>query len=109
MKKLLCLLMALMMLISLNALAEAKNLIANGGFSEVDAAGMPEDWNRGMWHTDSGISSLYISEDGYDGNCAVILCDSGLVHDRFDLEQDIFRKDGMWLPKRFITFQQKVL
>ncbi|MBQ3574479.1 MAG: hypothetical protein IJA26_02330, partial [Clostridia bacterium] len=73
MKKILCLIFIIAVLMAPFALAESENLIINGGFSDVDAAGMPEDWNRGMWHTDSGISKLYISEDGYEGNCAVIV------------------------------------
>lgn len=73
MKKLFCLLMVIAALASCFALADGENLILNGDFSAVDASGMPEEWTRGMWYTDSGISKLYISEDGYDGNCAVIV------------------------------------
>ena len=75
MKKLFCLLMVIIALMAPFALAEGENLILNGDFSQVDAAGMPEEWNRGMWYTDSGISTLYLSEDGYEGNCAVIVND----------------------------------
>ena len=73
MKKLICILMAALAIMMSFAMAESENLIINGGFSDVDAAGMPEEWTRGMWHTDSGISTLYVSPDGYEGNCAVIV------------------------------------
>ena len=72
MKRFLCALFALMMLLALPALAEGENLVVNGDFSETDALGMPKSWSRGMWFTDEGISNLYVSEDGYDGNCAVV-------------------------------------
>ena len=56
------------------ALADTgENLVVNGDFSEADASGLPVDWTRGMWYTDSGVSRLYLSEDGYEGGCAVVV------------------------------------
>ncbi len=74
MKKILCTLFALILLCPALALAEAgENLVVNGDFSEVDAAGMPVGWYRDMWFTDAGISKLFVSEDGYDGSCAAVV------------------------------------
>ncbi len=73
MKRFLCALFALMILLSLPALAEAEeNLVTNGDFSEVDSMGNPSGWIKGMWLTDEGVSRLYVDENGYDGNCAVV-------------------------------------
>ena len=73
MKRFFCTLLALLMLCALAALAETGNLAVNGDFSQVDASGMPDGWQRDMWYTDAGVSRLYVSEDGYDGNCAVVV------------------------------------
>ena len=74
MKRFLCAFIALMLLLALPALAEeGPNLVVNGDFSEIDALGMPKHWIKSMWFTDEGISNLYVSEDGYDGNCIVVV------------------------------------
>ena len=73
MKRFFCALFALMFLFTLPALAEAgENLVVNGDFSDIDSLGMPRGWNRDMWITDEGVSNLYVSEDGYEGNCIVV-------------------------------------
>ena len=74
MRRFLCAFFALMLLLALPALAEGgENLVVNGDFSELDSQGMPRSWTRGMWKTDEGVSNLYVSEDGYDGNCIVVV------------------------------------
>jgi hypothetical protein len=74
MKKFLCAFFALMLIFSAAAFAEsANNLVRNGDFSEIDAAGMPVHWEKDMWFTDAGVSKFYVAEDGYDGNCAAII------------------------------------
>ena len=74
MKRFLILFFALMMVFSLPACAQAgENLIVNGDFSLVDANGMPEGWARGLWFTDTGVSQLYVDENGYDGNCIAVV------------------------------------
>ena len=73
MKRFFCTLLALLMLCALAALAETGNLVVNGDFSKVDSSGMPDGWQRDMWFTDVGVSRLYVSEDGYDGNCAAVV------------------------------------
>ncbi len=66
----------LMLLICLTCLPayaqEAENLIYNGDFSLMNEDGMPEGWYAEMWYTDTGVSQLYTSEDGYEGRCAVV-------------------------------------
>ena len=52
--------------------AANENLVTNGDFSLLDSNGMPEGWTKEMWHTDAGVSMLSVSEDGYEGNCAVV-------------------------------------
>ena len=74
MRRFLCAFFALMLLLALPAFAESgENLVVNGDFSEIDSLGMPKNWIRGMWFTDEGVSNLYVSEDGYDGNCIVVV------------------------------------
>lgn len=74
MKRFLILFFALMILIALPACAEeGANLIVNGDFSLVDANGLPEGWSRGLWFTDTGVSQLYVDENGYDGNCIAVV------------------------------------
>ena len=74
MRRFICAIFALTLLISLPCLAETgENLVANGDFSELDSMGLPRDWGRAMWFTDEGVSNLYVSEDGYDGNCIVVV------------------------------------
>ena len=73
MKRFFCTLLALLMLCAATALAETGNLVVNGDFSKVDSSGMPDGWQRDMWFTDVGVSRLYVSEDGYDGNCAAVV------------------------------------
>lgn len=75
MKRIVSLLMIfLLVLACAGACAEgaAENLISNGDFSLLDSAGMPEGWSREMWITDAGVSMLSVSEDGWDGRCAVV-------------------------------------
>ena len=60
MKRFFCTLLALLMLCALAALAETENLAVNGDFSQVDASGMPDGWQRDMWYTDAGVSRLYV-------------------------------------------------
>ena len=72
MRKLLCVLAALIMIPCLGAAALAEeNLIKNGDFSEVEGT-MPRDWEPQMWLTDAGISKLYVEPDGYEGNCIAV-------------------------------------
>jgi len=74
MKRFLILFFALMIALVLPAYAqEGENLILNGDFSLVDANGMPEGWSRGLWFTDTGVSQLYVEENGYDGNCIAVV------------------------------------
>ena len=74
MKRFLILFFVLITVFALPACAETgENLIVNGDFSLVDANGMPEDWFRGLWFTDAGVSQLYVDENGYDGNCIVVV------------------------------------
>ena len=49
------------------------NLVFNGDFSLLDSSGLPEGWQKEMWHTDAGISHLYLSEEGYEGNCIAVV------------------------------------
>lgn len=72
MKKYLCALLALLLLASgATALAEGENLLANGGFSELDGD-LPSLWRRDMWLTDTGVSLLTVDPDGYEGNCVTV-------------------------------------
>ena len=73
MRKFLCVLTALMLLLSLNipALA-AENLFENGDFSLLEGD-MPQGWEKKMWHTDAGISKLYADTDGFDGSCIAVI------------------------------------
>ena len=73
MKKLLCALLALMLMLGIGApcLAEAENLLENGGFSSDDGD-LPAGWRRDMWMTDVGISILTVDPDGYEGSCVTV-------------------------------------
>ncbi len=72
MKKLLCALAALLLILCPGtALAEEENLIVNGGFSDVDGD-VPEGWTRDMWLTDVGVSILTVDPDGYEGGCVTV-------------------------------------
>ena len=73
MKKLLCALLALLLMLSAGAaLADAgENLLVNGGFSQLDGD-LPEGWRRDMWLTDTGVSLLTVDENGYDGECVTV-------------------------------------
>ena len=51
---------------------EAENLVRNGDFSRINNSGMPEDWEREMWHSDAGVSFLTVENNGYDGPCIAI-------------------------------------
>ena len=74
MKRFFLLFLALMAAFTLPAYAEAgENLVSNGNFSLIDANDMPEGWSREMWHTDAGISQLYVDADGYEGNCIAVV------------------------------------
>lgn len=74
MKNIFALLIAFLILISACACGETDaNLILNGDFSNVDANGMPVGWSREMWFTDTGVSRLYVDENGYDGNCVAVV------------------------------------
>ena len=75
MKKALALLFVVLLLLSCGVCLaqEGENLVRNGDFSAVNAAGMPEDWERASWITDSGVSRFFISDEGYEGNCAAIV------------------------------------
>lgn len=73
MKRLTCLLMALMALVCGFAWAEGgENLVVNGDFSETDAQGLPLGWTREMWVTDDGVSKFYVESDGWSGACASV-------------------------------------
>ena len=63
MKKALCALMALMLILSLGqlALGEGENLLTNGDFSDVKGD-LPRGWRRDMWLTDTGVSVLTVDE-----------------------------------------------
>ena len=73
MKKALCALAVLMLILSLGqlALAEGDNLLTNGDFSDVNGD-LPRGWRRDMWLTDAGVSVLTVDEDGYEGNCVTV-------------------------------------
>ena len=73
MKKALCALAALLLILSLGhlALAEGENLLTNGDFSDVKGD-LPRGWRRDMWLTDTGVSVLTVDEDGYEGNCVTV-------------------------------------
>lgn len=74
MKRLWILFLTLALLFTLSACAEAgENLIVNGDFSQIGANGLPEGWTRGLWFTDTGVSQLYVDENGYDGNCIAVV------------------------------------
>jgi hypothetical protein len=70
MKKLLCALMALMLILGA-ALAESENLLENGGFSSDDGD-LPSGWRRDMWLTDAGVSLLTVDPDGFEGSCVTV-------------------------------------
>ena len=74
MKRVLSIFLILCLLIFGAAYAESgKNLVKNGDFSKLDAAGLPEDWTREMWFTDAGVSNLLVDENGYDGNSVMVV------------------------------------
>ena len=67
MKKLLCALALVSLLLSQAAFAQAaENLIENGDFSEMDGD-LPAGWRREMWLTDAGISLLSVEADAWEG------------------------------------------
>ena len=70
MKKL-CIVLLAMLLCLGTALAEADNLIANGGFAASDGD-LPDGWRKDMWLTDIGVSLLSVDADGYDGACVTV-------------------------------------
>ena len=73
MRKFLCALVALILLLGLNASAlAAENLFENGDFSILDGE-LPAGWEKEMWHTDAGISKLYVESDGFDGSCIAVI------------------------------------
>ncbi len=73
MKRWICILIALLMVLCLPACAEeTDNLVVNGDFSQIDASGMPESWRQGMWFTDKGVSRLYLDPEGFDGSSAAV-------------------------------------
>ena len=71
MKKLLCALLMILLLLQAGQAMAEENLIHNGGFSQLDGE-LPEGWRREMWLTDAGISTLRVEEDGYDGRCICV-------------------------------------
>lgn len=72
MKRVLCALAALVLILSLAAaLAEEENLLVNGDFSEINGD-LPQGWRRDMWLTDVGVSVLTVDEDGYEGGCVTV-------------------------------------
>ncbi len=72
MKKLFCVLLALIALVC-SALAEGDaNLIRNGDFSELDSESMPVGWTCDRWIKDEGVSLLYTAEDEITGYCAAV-------------------------------------
>ena len=74
MKRLFCILLALIALLCAPAWAEgAENLVVNGDFSQLDGQGLPVGWSREMWFTDEGVSKLYIDSDGYEGACVAVV------------------------------------
>ena len=74
MKRYLCVFFALLMILCAPALAETgENRVVNGDFSQTDNMDMPLGWSREMWHTDVGVSQLFVDSEGYDGNCAVVV------------------------------------
>ena len=66
-------LMALTACLPAYAQAADENLVYNGDFSLLDSSGMPRGWQKEMWHTDAGVSHLYLSEEGYEGNCIAVV------------------------------------
>ena len=72
MRKVLCALLALMLVFGLGtALAEEENLLKNGDFSSDDGD-LPEGWRREMWLTDAGVSVLTVDPDGWQGGCVTV-------------------------------------
>ncbi|MBR1822410.1 MAG: phospholipid carrier-dependent glycosyltransferase [Clostridia bacterium] len=73
MKKLLCALLALTLMLSLGiaCLAKEENLLQNGDFSQDDGD-LPAGWRRDMWLTDAGVSLLTVDPDGYEGACVTV-------------------------------------
>ena len=67
MRKLICIFLILLLCLCPMALAE-DNLLINGDFSDY-AGEFVTGWDREMWFTDVGVSSLTIDPDGYDGAC----------------------------------------
>ena len=64
MKKLLCALAALLLILCPGtALAEEENLIVNGGFSDVDGD-VPEGRTRVMWLEDVGVGIMTVGPGG---------------------------------------------
>ncbi|MBR6766448.1 MAG: phospholipid carrier-dependent glycosyltransferase [Clostridia bacterium] len=73
MKKFFCVLTALALLFSLSISAlTSENLFENGDFSLLDGD-MPQGWKKDMWLTDTGISKLYVDENGYEGSCIAVV------------------------------------
>ena len=66
MKRFFCVFFALALVLAcLPAWAEeAENLVRNGDFSRINNSGMPEDWEREMWHSDAGVSFLTVENNG---------------------------------------------
>ena len=73
MNRILCAVLALILLTLPNipALAE-ENLIKNGDFSRMEGE-LPAEWRKEMWETDPGISLLSVDADGYEGNSLSIV------------------------------------
>ena len=69
MKRIVCALVGLMLLLSIGVTALAEeNLIVNGDFSQMDGK-LPAGWQKAMWQTDAGISLLSVEDYGYEGTC----------------------------------------
>lgn len=74
MKKMTCAMLALLIMLCVGVAAlteEAKSLLINGDFSEIDGD-EPVGWRKDMWLTDTGVSLLTVDPDGFDGNCITV-------------------------------------
>lgn len=74
MKKKTCAMLALLIMLCVGVAAlteEAKSLLINGDFSEIDGD-EPVGWRKDMWLTDTGVSLLTVDPDGFDGNCITV-------------------------------------
>ncbi len=74
MKKMTCAMLALLIILCVGVAAlteEAKSLLINGDFSEIDGD-EPVGWRKDMWLTDTGVSLLTVDPDGFDGNCITV-------------------------------------